>query len=266
MNRFMMLIAIVLTALLPSLSWAGSTETGQEVLPREDVIKYADKLQRDLAARGANIAIVSRVGRDPDDLPGGINYTHVAYWVYSQMTRADGSTYKGYRVYNLYQEAEDDSVSRLVQDSPADFFAGAYALDAGVIVPDPRLQKKLLGVIASPTYTDLHNARYAVLANPSDTRFQNCTEHTLDVLMASIYDTSDRNQIKANIAAHFEPQPIKISGLKRMLAPAASAALTTSDHDAGIKTATFGSIARFMAQHDLSDQIYRYTQKGATGF
>ncbi|MEM9577527.1 MAG: DUF2145 domain-containing protein [Pseudomonadota bacterium] len=266
MNRFMMLIAVVLTALLPSLTWAGSSETGEQVLPREDVARYADKLERDLAARGANVAIVSRVGRDPDDLPGGINYTHVAYWVYSKITRADGSTYKGYRVYNLYQTDGDDSVSRLVQDSPADFFAGAYALDAGVIVPDPRLQKKLLGVIASPTYAKLHNSSYAVLANPSDTRFQNCTEHTLDVLMASLYGTSDRTQIKANIAAHFDPQPIKISGLKRMLAPAASAALTTADHDAGIKTATFGSIARFMAQHDLSDQIYRFTPKGAKAF
>lgn len=266
MNRFLMLIAIALTALLPSLSWAGSTETGQELLPRDEVIDYSDKLQKDLAARGANVAIVARVGRDPDDLPGGINYTHVAYWVYSKMTRADGSTFKGYRVYNLYQEAEDDSVSRLVQDSPADFFAGAYALDAGVIIPDPRLQKKLLTVIASPTYSDLHNARYAVLANPSDPRFQNCTEHTLDVLMASIYDTSERTQIKANIAAHFEPQNVQIGGLKRMLAPAASAALTTVDHESDIETATFGSIARFMAQHDLSDQIYRYTSNGATRF
>lgn len=266
MNRFLMLFAIVLTALLPSLSWAGSTETGQTLLPRKEVINYSNSLQHDLATRGANVAIVARVGRDPDDLPGGINYTHVAYWVYSQITRADGSSYKGYRVYNLYQKADDDSVSRLVQDSPADFFAGAYALDAGVIIPDPRLQKKLLSVIASPTYENLHNARYAVLANPNDPRFQNCTEHTLDVLMASVYDISDKTQVKSNIAAHFEPQTVQIGGLKRMLAPAASAALTTSDHGADIETATFGSIARFMAQHDLSDQIYRFTPKGAARF
>ena len=266
MNRFLMFFAVVLTALLPSLSCAGSTETGQNLLPREEVVDHSNRLQQDLAARGANVAIVARIGRDPDDLPGGINYTHVAYWVYSQITQVDGSSYKGYRVYNLYQEAEDDSVSRLIQDSPADFFAGAYALDAGVIIPDPRLQKKLLNVIAGPTYAKLHNARYAVLANPSDKQFQNCTEHTLDVLMASVYGISDKTQIKANIAAHFEPQPVQIAGLKRMLAPAASAALTTSDHGADIETATFGSIARFMAQHDLSDQIYRFTPKGAKSF
>ena len=36
-------------------------------------------------------------------------------------------------------------------------------------------------------------------------------------------------QIKANIAAHFTPQPIKMGGLKRALAPAASKALTTEE-------------------------------------
>lgn len=266
MRRFLHGIALVLATLMPALSWAGSAETGKDKLPLPEVKQFSDALQQDLAARGANVAIVARIGRDPSDLPGGINYTHVAYWVFSKITRADGSNYHGYRVYNLYQEAENDSVSRLVQDSPADFFAGAYALDAGVIVPDPRLQKKLLGVIGSPTYAKLHNARYSVLANPADAQFQNCTEHTLDVLMASVYGTKDQSQIKANIAAHFEPQPVRISGLKRLLAPAASAALTTSDHGADIETATFGSIARFMAAFDLSDQICRYSDEGPTAF
>ncbi|MFK7762322.1 MAG: DUF2145 domain-containing protein [Roseobacter sp.] len=266
MKRFMMIFAALLTAALPSLAQAGSAEATDPPLPAHEVGEYADALQQDLAARGAHVAIVARVGRDPDTLPSGIDYTHVAYWVYSQITRNNGETYKGYRVYNLYQLADDDSESRLVQDSPADFFAGAYALDAGVIVPDPRLQTKLLNVIISPAYADLHNTRYSVLANPSDARFQNCTEHTLDVLMASLYDTSDPTQIKANIAAHFKPQTVQIGGLKRLLAPAKSAALTTSDHGSNITTATFGSIARFMAGHDLSDQIYRFTPDGAAPF
>lgn len=121
-------------------------------------------------------------------------------------------------------------------------------------------------MIASPTYSHLHNARYSVLANPHTPQFQNCTEHTLDVLVASLYGTDDQTQIKANIAAHFDPQEVRIGALKRMLAPAASGALTTVDHGATIETATFGAIARFMATHNLSDQIYRYTPAGAEPF
>ncbi|WP_108814896.1 DUF2145 domain-containing protein [Loktanella sp. Alg231-35] len=252
-------VALGLAALNPVMSTAGSSAAANPVLPAVDVATFANRVQRDLASRGANVAIVSRVGRDPSVLPDGVNYTHVAFWVYSRITQADGSTGMGYRVYNLYQQEGDLTRSDLVQDTPGDFFAGAYRLDAGVIIPDRRLQQKLLAVIASPTYAALHNANYAALANPRSGQFQNCTEHTLDVLMAALYDTNDPRQIKANIAAHFTPQPVALNGLQRLFAPAASGALTTADHGQSVGTATFGSIARFMQAHDLSDETYRIT-------
>lgn len=132
-------------------------------------------------------------------------------------------------------------------------------MDAGIIIPDPRLQKKLLEVIASPTYSALHNPNYAVLANPATNQFQNCTEHTLDVVMASLYGTADVRQIKANIAAHFQPQPIEVAGLKRFLAPAVSQSLTTADHGSQVRTTTFGALGRFMRAHGLESEIYRLT-------
>lgn len=259
MTRILTAILLLLMTLAPVSAFAGSSAASNPVLPAQEVTSFANRVQRDLAARGANVAIVSRVGRDPAVLPDGINYTHVAFWVYARITKADGSTGMGYRVYNLYQRDGDLTRSDLVQDSPGDFFAGAHSLDAGVIIPDARLQRKLLEVIASPTYAALHNASYSVLANPRTGQFQNCTEHTLDVLMAALYDTADRQQIKANIAAYFAPQPVPLNGLQRLFAPAASGALTTADHGASVGTATFGSIARFMEANDLADEVYRVT-------
>jgi hypothetical protein len=257
MVRFFFTMMMSLIAVLPGFAQAGSSEAGAPVLPRKAVEAFADRVQQDLAARGAHVAIVARKGRDPADLPDGIIYTHVGFWVYSRIVQPNGAQGLGYRVYNLYQGAEDKTRSRLVQDGPADFFAGAYSLDAGVIIPAPRLQQKLLEVINSPTYAALHNANYSVLANPRSSQFQNCTEHTLDVVMASVYDEVDTRRIKANIRAYFHPQVIKVSGLKRLLAPFASAALTTADHGRRIETATFGSIARFMRTYDLAAQVYR---------
>lgn len=251
--------AIALTTVTPMTAQAGSSAATNPVLPQAEVAAFSNRVQRDLASRGANVAIVSRVGRDPSVMPEGITYTHVAFWVYSRITLADGSTGMGYRVYNLYQTAGDLTKSSLVQDTPADFFAGAHSLDAGVIIPDPRLQRKLLDVIASPAYAQLHNPVYSVLANPATGQFQNCTEHTLNILFAALYGTNDQNQIRANIAAYFEPQVVQIGGLQRLLAPAASQALTTADHGAEVKTATFGSIARFMQNNDLADEIYKIT-------
>ncbi|SLN51829.1 hypothetical protein ROG8370_02306 [Roseovarius gaetbuli] len=259
MARLFSLMFIALVAVLPSFALAGSSEAGKAVLPAAEVAEFSNRVQQDLAARGAHVAIVARMGRDPRVLPRGVQYTHVSYWVFSKITRSDGSRGQGYQVYNLYQEDGNKTRSRLVQDTPADFFAGAHKLDAGIIIPDVRLQKKLLKVIASPTYAALHNANYSVLANPNSIQFQNCTEHTLDVLMASLYNTRSVPQIKANIEAHFKPQAIRLGGLKRLLAPAASQALTTADHGSGVATATFGSIARFMTANNLVKDVYRFT-------
>ena len=258
------LLAFLLAALLAWMPLAPAAEAGSSradapVLPAGQVAAFADKVQADLAARGARVAIVARTGRDPRSLPDGVRYTHVAYWVFSEIRHPDGSTGTGYRVYNLYQTERNAARSTLVQDSPADFFAGAHRLEAGVIVPDARLQAKLLRTIASPTYAALHNPRYAVLANPADPRFQNCTEHTLDVLMAALYGTSDRKRIKSNVAAHFAPQPIALGAAKRGLAGIASRALTTEDHGSRVATATFGSIERFMRGNGFVAASYRVT-------
>lgn len=264
MTRLIALFALVLTLLLPGIASAGSSEAGKAIHPPHKVAAFSNQVQQSLAHNGANVAIVARTGRDPKVLPNGVNYTHVAYWVYSNITLEDGSTGRGYRVYNLYQTSPNATRSVLVQDTPHDFFAGAYKLDAGIIIPDPQLQKKLLRVIASPTYAAVHNPRYSVLANPRNQQFQNCTEHTLDVLMAALYGIDDPKQIKANIAAHFTPQSIRIGGLKRGLATLASAAMTTEDHGSRVGTTTFGSLARFMKRHDLERKIYRLTPRGAS--
>ena len=160
--------------------------------------------------------------------------------------------------------ANDLNVSDLVQDYPADFFAGAYSLDAGVIVPDKKLQAKLLDVINAPTYQKLHNPRYSVIANPVSNTFQNCTEHTLNLLMAALYDTDDMARIKANIEAHFEPQVVEISPLKRLIGPMVMDGVTMSDHTRTVRTTTFTTIADFMDRFDLVENVYRLTPNKLT--
>jgi hypothetical protein len=264
MYRWIILGFLALCMALPA--HAGSSEAARPQLPAAEVAAFSNRVQQDLASRGAHVAIVARMGRNPALLPDGVRYTHVAFWVLSQIKTADGKTGTGYRVYNLYQDGPNGTRSKLVQDSPADFFAGAYRFDAGIIIPDVRLQKKLLAVITSPTYAKLHNPRYSVLANPNTTQFQNCTEHTLDVLMSALYGTRDIAQIKANEAAHFKPQVIAVGGIKRALASVASQAMTTSDHGPVVATATFGSIARFMQANKLTNKVYRLTPEAAYRF
>ncbi|NJO38700.1 MAG: DUF2145 domain-containing protein [Rhizobiales bacterium] len=263
-NALSLAAAAVLATGLAGQAEAGSRQSDNPVLPIDEVSDFADQMQAELARRGAHVAIVSRIGRDPRLLPDGIRYTHVGFWVYADIAMENGQSVRGYAVYNLYQRADDLDVSDLVQDYPADFFAGAHALDAGVIIPDPRLQAKLLEVITSPTYEKLHNPRYSVIANPENGAYQNCTEHTLDVLMAALYDTDDPGRIQANIRAHFTPQTIDIDPIKRLLGPLVIDGVAMDDQSGTIRTSTFTTIARFMADHDLSAAAYRMTPAGMT--
>ena len=254
-----MVAAGVALACATTAAFAGSRQSSDPTLPIEQVSAFADRVQQDLAARGAHVALVARVGRDPAQLPAGVAYTHVGIWVYSDIEMADGRKLRGYAVHNLYQRADDPNVSDLIQDYPADFFAGAYSLDAGVIVPDRRLQAKLLEVVNAPTYRTLHNPSYSLVANPDSNAFQNCTEHTLNLLMAALYDSSDMAQIKANTRAHFRAQTIEISPLKRLIGPMVMDGVAMSDHTRSVRTATFITIADFMNRFDLAESAYRLT-------
>jgi len=166
------------------------------------IVSFAKKVEKTLLGKGVRVAILARMGRLVADLPEGMHFTHVAFAVYSEITTADGRKVPGYAIYNLYQEDKHPDVSKLVQDYPVDFFSGVAVLEAGVIIPSAELQKRLLEVIASPTYKALHDPHYSLIANPFTLGKQNCTEHTLDVVNAAIYQTNDINTIKAVSYTH----------------------------------------------------------------
>ncbi|MBL4775105.1 MAG: DUF2145 domain-containing protein [Mariprofundus sp.] len=239
---------------------AGSSQAGGEIYYNPDVIiKFAKKVERTLAERGARVAIIARVGRPRNKLPEGINFTHTAIAVYSQITTADGRKIPGYAIYNLYQRAEEPNVSDLIQDFPVDFFAGVELLEAGLIIPTPELQKRLLQVLASPTYKALHNPHYSVIANPFTLDFQNCTEHTLDVITAAIYETKDLKVIKANEKAYYEPQKVNVNPLKLLLGSMFSPDVTTADHPSAPVTSTYTTIGNFLTKYKAVSEILTIT-------
>jgi len=245
-------IVIFVSVLFASSLFAGSSQSGGEIHYKpEQIIKFAKKVEKTLAKKGARVAIIGRVGRARKDLPEGISFTHTALIVYSQITTKDGRKLPGYVIYNLYQRADKLNVSDLIVDYPVDFFAGVEELEAGIIIPKPELQRKLLKVIASPAYKELHDSRYSVIANPFTQGFQNCTEHTLDVITAAIYNTSDLKVIKANEKAYFKPQEVNVSPLKLFLGSMFVDDVTTSDHPDTPVTTTFTTIENFLAEYNL---------------
>lgn len=252
----LLLLAASVTAQASSASGAGDAPTATASRPTlQQVVAFTKLVEQTLARSGAQVAILGRVGRPAKEMPEGMHYTHVAFAVYSSITTADGRVVPGYAIYNLYQRDQEPDRSDLVQDYPVDFFAGAVELEAGIIVPPPELQRRLLQVIASPTYAALHEPRYSVIANPFTLGRQNCTEFVLDVTQAAIYQTADPRVIKANTRAYFKAQPVNVNPFKLMLGSIFMAEVSTADQEGTPVTATFERIADYLRQADPATQV-----------
>lgn len=256
------LIGAVLAAGLiaaPLEGQAASTPTAAAHLSLPQAAAFSKEVERELAGRGVRVAMVFRSGRPRQDLPPGLGYTHGAFWVYQEVLATDGRRLQGYAVYNLYQGDGDSrpvTQSYLAQDFPLDFIRPSALDEVAVIVPTPEMQRRLLGVIGGETYRRLHNPSYSLIANPASTRHQNCTTFMLDVVAAAAWETNDPRQVRANVAAHFKPSPIRVGGLQRAFAPLADPRLKTDDQGRRLVTAAYESLVGFMVENQLSAETF----------
>lgn len=250
MKRFIHIIFVCIT-LVPTFIFAGSAQKEDIKLSVESVDKFAKQVEQYAAKEGARAFIIGRVGRPAKNLPKGIRFTHTAVAVYSAITLETGESVKGYAIHNLYQKEGENDKSELVIDYPVDFFWGVSALKAGIIIPTPNVQQRIIEVIARGKDKLLHNENYSVIANPFNNILQNCTEHTLNIINAGIYQTENIAQLKQNTAQYFKPQHIKINPLKLMLGNWFIDDVSTKDHSGKIYTTTFTSIGKYLKQNDL---------------
>ena len=257
-----MALALVLAApfgAAPALAQDSSVRSVAGHFSAAQAAGFSKQIERDLAARGARVAIVFRSGRSRDHLPDGVAYTHNAFWVHRTVRTAAGETLNGYAVYNLYAgdgKAWPVLESRLIQDWPVDFVMGSAVDDVAVIVPSPEMQRRLIALIDSPSYQRLHNSAYSLVANPFAGRYQNCTTFVLDVVAAAAWETDDPARLGADLAAHFKPTTVKANGLTRLFGPIADARLRTDDHRGPVRTATYESLAKFMGDNGLLQETY----------
>ena len=215
-----------------------------------------------LANRGALIAFVARVGRDPASLPRGIRYTHVGIASYSRLTTHSGQTLRGYAIHNLYQTNDNARASEYAVDFLFDYFAEAHRLETGIIIPVPALQRELVRLIAEGDLPRLHRAAYSLIANPHDPRYQNCTEFVLDATHAAIYGTTDVMKLKEIARNHFRATSVDATPLRSLLASVFVPAMRFDDQGRGVHTATFSGISRYLQQNALAKAVFTIRAAG----
>ncbi|WP_448564920.1 DUF2145 domain-containing protein [Thalassotalea ganghwensis] len=251
-------ILLLTNLLITNQAIAGSNQNSKPKFKAEQIANFAKDVERYAAKQGARAFIIARLGQPKSSLPKGIEFTHTAIAIYSDITLADGSIAKGYAIHNLYQDAKDSGKSALITDYPVDFFWGAHELKAGIIIPTPDLQDKIIDAFVTGKNKQVHNPKYSLIANPYNNKYQNCTEHTLNIINAAIYETTDMLRLKRNTKAYFDAQPVKVNRLKLVLGGAFSNGMTLADHDKTIETTSFNSIKRYLAKYNLLETSYVY--------
>lgn len=246
------IVLFIFTFLFACHTYAGSNQTQEIKFEPKEVAIFAKSVEKYAAQKGARAFIIARVGQPKSKLPKGIDFTHTAIAIYSEITLSNGDKAKGYAIHNLYQNADNANVSSLVTDYPVDFFWGAHELKAGIIIPTPELQTRIIELIASGKNKALHNPKYSLIANPFNNRYQNCTEHTLNLINAAIYQTTDLPQLKANTKAYFSPQRVHVSKFKLALGNWFADGVTTKDHQGKIYTTSFNSIGHYLENNELA--------------
>lgn len=235
--------------------------SGKSRYTPDQIILFSKQLEKVLAGKGAHVAIVARMDQPASKRPEGMRYTHVAFAVYSLITTTDGKKMPGYAIYALQQEDKHRDTSKLIQSFPVDFFSDVAVLEAGIIIPTPKLQQRLLDVINSPTYSTLHDPHYSLIANPYTLGCQNDAEHTLDVVSAALYQTSSIKRIKANEIAYFKAQPVNINPIKLTLGSLFNTEISTSDQPGKPETATFETIAKFLQKFNKGAEVMSFTSQ-----
>lgn len=253
MKSYIYLLLFICSLVLPNESLAGSQQNQQAKFKPEVIAKFAKQVEKYAAEKRAYAFIIARIGQPEKDLPKGIKFTHTAVAIYSQITLENGEKAYGYAIHNLYQDYKNPNVSHLVTDYPVDFFWGVNALKAGIIIPDEKLQQRLVEAIQNGTNKTLHNPRYSLIANPNNNKYQNCTEHTLNLVNAAIYQTDNMQVLKRRTKAYFTPQKVHVSRFKLALGNMFAEGITTKDHPKRIETTTFTSIAKYLNQFHLAN-------------
>lgn len=253
--KFFVALSVLITMIAISPAWAGSQQDGDPQFSIEEIVVLTKKVEKTMAAKGVRVFIIGRNGRDPKELPQGVNYTHVAFGVYSKIQTQDGRIIPGYAYYNLYQSADNGAESKLVTDYTIDFLANVYEAKVGIVIPTPELQKRLLSFVGTSEYYAIHNSKYSVMSNPNNAIYQNCTEYVLDVINAAIYKTTNEDALKLAAKEHFIAQDIHISPFKILMGSMFVDGVTKSDHQGQIRTATFTTIAHYLESFNLAQEI-----------
>ena len=211
---------------------AGSALAGQSCEPRkpkpEEIragLALAYKVQQQLEAQGARVAVIGRVGRDLSQY--GLRYSHIG------LAMRDEAGARWLVVHELNRCGRTDS--DLYDQGLGNFFLDdLFRYEAMILVPSVEMQDRLAAAIARGAGRRLHEPNYSLIAHPYSGKYQNSNQWLLELAAAvTAGGEQSRNAAHARLVAdRFQPSVLYLPPMTRLGARLFSVNTQFDDHSA----------------------------------
>lgn len=237
--------------LLPLLAQAGQNCEARKLTVDElrQSLALAASTARTLDQSGAKVVVLARAGQDLSDYR--LRYSHLGF------AYRDGEVW---RVAHKLNQCGSDR-GDLYRQGLAQFFSdGLHRYEAGLVVLSPAVQSALLPALKdNAQLSQLHEARYNMLAYPWNTAYQQSNQWAIETLAMRLAPSADsRPRAQAWLRQHgYRPTTLEISAMKRFGARVGTAHIDFDDHPFGrrmaghIDTVTVDSVFDWLTRSGL---------------
>lgn len=226
-----------------------------EATPTAEAVKkglqLALKTQQVLAASGAQVALLGRVGSDLSKY--GLRYSHAGF---AWRDHAEGRWLVEHELNQCATASSD-----LFEEGLGNFFLDSpFAYEAVLLIPSHPMQENLARILSTDIPRRLHHPAYSMIANPWATSYQNSNQWMLEVIAAAVASTgtvNTRAQAQRWLRENdFAPSVVHLSPFTRLGARLFSANVQFDDHSLADRIAgqyqvvTVEAVNTFVARFD----------------
>ncbi|MCB1888383.1 MAG: DUF2145 domain-containing protein [Rhodocyclaceae bacterium] len=254
-----------------------TAEAGQDCTPRRATVaefrrslELAAETARQLDRRGAEVAVLARVGQDLSR--HGLRYSHLGL-VYRDRTALGGRG--AWRVVHKLNACGTDR-GTLHRQGLAQFFSdGLHRFEAGVVILEPGFVAGLPAHLADNRWLRaLHEPRYNMLAYPWATRYQQSNQWGLETLARWLEPTAGDRAAAQRVLRRtgYRPDTIRVGAIERLGARLGSAHIAFDDQPFArrmrgrIDTVTVESVFRWLHRQSLGGPEWRVAPPLGTTF
>ncbi len=218
-------------------------------------LTLAQRISEKLESSGAEVALIARAGQDLTKY--GLRYSHLGFVV---RDHPDGPWTV---VHELNECATADS-ALFTQGLGTFFLDDMFRYESLIVIPEPRIQQRLRGLLLGRAFVRMHEAHYSVVAYPFSTRYQNSNQWALELLAVA---SAEEGQVATRAEAQawlrdagFVPTTLQIDAMQRLGARMFKANVAFDDHPfdrrmAGqIDCVTVEAIAAFVTEREAGSR------------